>query len=68
MTRADEDKIINIESEMANRYCDRTELVILNADNDSSESIIRNLRFMAYACGFADGVKYAKDKSIEGDS
>lgn len=50
--------IRNEESDAANYYCETTEHVELNADSASAETIIRNIRFMAFASGY----RMAKDK------
>ena len=39
----------------ANKFVDETQHVALNADTEDAETIIRNMRFMAYGIGFDDG-------------
>lgn len=47
--------IRNPASDAANKFCDETQHVELNATDADADTIIRNIRFMAYASGWSDG-------------
>lgn len=56
------DPITNMANEAANRFVETTQHVALNADEEDAETIIRNMRFMAYSIGFEDGYRAAVAK------
>lgn len=54
-----DDPITNLSNERGNQFVETTEHVALNADEEDAETIIRNMRFMAYAIGFEEGYREA---------
>jgi hypothetical protein len=55
------DPITNRANAAANEFADTTEHVALNADIEDVETIIRNMRFMAYGIGWEAGYRAAME-------
>lgn len=58
-----DDPITNMANDAANKFADESEHIALNADSADAETLIRNMRFMAYGIGFEDGYRRALESS-----